>query len=325
MESKVANPQTAVALAGLAAAVDDVADADLTPSDGKDAVALVAALEREVRRLRATALRLQREIGVTDTFRADGHRAPHTMVAHVANLSEGEARRRKHLGDLCAAMPLFATALAEGAVSWCAAERLARAYANPGVRDGLVAAEERLTIEAQRMGYRRFDWFVCDLVSLLDQDGARDRNDHNHAQRNVSMVQNYDQSWTLHGNWAALQGARIHDVLQHFIDTELTADWNEAREAKGDHATAADLARTPAQRRADALAAMCEAAAASPADARPGGLQTHIVIDWRTYQAILTLLATCSPKQRDPGEIDGYRCSTIDGHPSNPPKRSAHR
>ena len=271
MESKAANPQTAEALAGLAAAIDDVAGADVTPSDAKDAVALVTALEREVRRLRATALRLQREIGATDTFRSDGHRAPHTMVAHVANLSEAEARRRKQLGDLCAAMPLFAAALADGGISLCVAERLARAFANPRVREGLAAAEERLTVEAQRMPYRRFDWFVCDLVSLLDQDGARDRNDHNHAQRNVSMIQDYDQSWTLQANWAALQGARIHDVLQHFISKELAADWTEARQARGDHATTADLARTPAQRRADAFAAMCEAAAASRSDANPVG------------------------------------------------------
>jgi hypothetical protein len=147
-------------------------------------------------------------------------------------------------------------------------------------------------------------------------------------------------------------------VLRHYEHVEWLADWDEARGRLGDAATAADLVRTDAQRRWDALMAIAEAAAASEA-ARPGGsaIETTIVIDHATYQRELIRLTGADPGPIDPADRDrlldvpgdvtpihpshhhrpiddelsddelsdqvtdqpvGYRCSSIDGWPIQP-------
>ena len=296
--------------------IDKLVAEGFDPLDDADAVMRVEAIERRLRRLQAAAVDQLAGIDRTKTFRADGHRTAGTMVRHVARLSGGEARRRRQLADVMAALPELADGLRAGEVSICAVQRVARAWANPRIRDGLAVVEDRLVVEAKRLSYRRFDWFVTDLETLLDQDGARDRNDHNHHHRDVTMVQNYDKSWSLQGHWAALAGARINDIFQSFIDTETTADWAAARDQHGEEATASDLERTPQQRRADAFAAMCEHAAATPEGGKAGGVVTNIVIDHKTFQSILLLLATA--KAGEAADVDSYRCSTVDGHPLEP-------
>jgi len=76
--------------------------------------------------------------------------------------------------------------------------------------------------------------------------------------------------WFLDGVLDPIKGAIVAGELER-IDTELfNADWAEAKARVGDNVGLGDLARTPAQRRADALVEMAKrSASAAPGARRP--------------------------------------------------------
>jgi hypothetical protein len=65
-----------------------------------------------------------------------------------------------------------------------------------------------------------------------------------------------------------MAGTEFLDELGHLERRAFEADWAEARDRFGDQASAEQLARTPAQRRADALVEMARRSAAMPVGAR---------------------------------------------------------
>jgi hypothetical protein len=85
--------------------------------------------------------------------------------------------------------------------------------------------------------------------------------------------------------------ARLDPIGGSIVETELArlerqefeADWAEARERYGDGATVQHLARTPAQRRADALVRMAERSASLPEGAKLARSTVNIHIDLVTF------------------------------------------
>ncbi len=76
------------------------------------------------------------------------------------------------------------------------------------------------------------------------------------------------------------------------IETELfEADWAEARAAKGEQATTADLARTPAQRRADALVEMARRAGSVAEGARRPDPLFTVLVGYETFAGRMCQLA----------------------------------
>ena len=153
---------------------------------------------------------------------------------------------------------------------------------------------------------------------LADPDGA-DRDDEiSHEKRRVSLHRNFDGSWSHEGQFGPLQGATLEEILSYYEQAEFEADWAWARERFGDDACAADLPRTPAQRRADALVAMALAAASAPADGRRPEPCVSIVIDQETFEDELRR-ACGQDVERDPNvDVDGRVCHTINGTPLHP-------
>jgi hypothetical protein len=75
-----------------------------------------------------------------------------------------------------------------------------------------------------------------------------------------------------------INGAIVANALARIVDELFESDWAEARERLGEEVTTSDLARTPAQRRADALVEMARRAGAMPEGARrPEPLFTVLV------------------------------------------------
>jgi hypothetical protein len=88
---------------------------------------------------------------------------------------------------------------------------------------------------------------------------------------------------TVSATLGALQGAAVMEIFRRFNDAEFHADWHAAKAVCGDGVRPADLARTAAQRRADALFAVFEQAASTPRDARRPAPLVNIVVDWDTF------------------------------------------
>ncbi len=68
------------------------------------------------------------------------------------------------------------------------------------------------------------------------------------------------------------------------------ADWAEARDRLGEDPTVSDLARTAAQRRADAMVEMAKRSAAMPADAQKPAPLFSVFVGWETFHGMLCRL-----------------------------------
>lgn len=195
---------------------------------------------------------------------------------------------------------------------------IARVAANPRVDQHLEAADPIFARLASREPYDEFAAWMRQWMALADADGA-DRDDEiTHQRRRLSLHENFDGSWSLEGQFGAVQGAALKETLDRFEDAEFRADWAQARAEHGDAATVEHLPRTPAQRRADALAAMASWAAAAPADSRTPDPLVNIVVDRETFEDEVRR-ACGEDVDVDPNDdLEGRRCQTLDGTPLRP-------
>ena len=351
MGSGVVDGGLAGALDLLAAGVDAVFAAGVEPVDAADARVLCRELECQGRRLAAAQLDLLGEVTRRGLHRGDGHGSVKVWARHVANVSNLEAHRRAQAVRALADLPVVAEAVRAGRIGSCQVGAIARAHANERVRKRLCGEDAKLARLAAREPYRVFDARLADWVRLADEDGTRDRSARSHGNRDAKMAQDLEHAWTLTAGCGSLQGLQLHDILQHFIDAETASDWARARALHGEAATAADLARSDAQRRFDALYEIFQRAAGST----PGGaaaLVTNLLIDQVTFERTVARLAGTRPPGPDPRLADlldagpdsdsggggsdgagcaggsgsggagsaavGFRCSGIDGHPVDP-------
>jgi hypothetical protein len=153
---------------------------------------------------------------------------------------------------------------------------------------------------------------------VADPDGA-DRDDQiTHERRDSKLVENFDGSWTMTGQFGALQGAALHERHDQFVRAEFEADWAWARDKYGPDATVDQLPRTIQQRRADAWVAMATWAGSAPADGRTPEPLVTIIVDQETFED--ELRRSCGETvERDPNEVaDSRRCQTMGGIPLHP-------
>lgn len=284
MTSTVCDPATAAAIEQIAAGLDALSAAGMEVAGARDGSDLVREFEVLGRRLRAAQLAAMAAVDERGLHRHDGHASAKVHARHTARLSDAEASRRAAAQRALAELPLVAAAFAAGRIGVCHLDRIARAYANPRVRDRLVRNDDALVGLGATLSYRRFDALLSDWVRLADEDGAADRSQRSWERRTASMVGDLE-GWTLHAEFGSLQGAELAEIYRHFVDAEFQADWAEANRLHGGAASVEHLRRTDAQRRADALARIFHQAAAARADL-PGGsvVTTNIVIDHVTFE-----------------------------------------
>ncbi len=194
------------------------------------------------------------------------------------------------------------------------------------MRDALIEFQPVLLVLATQCAYPDFEDALREWERLADQSGPKPRDDTGHEHRRVSMTQDpLSLDWRLKGSFGALQGAKINDVLLAFANSEWEDDWADARREHGENACAADLERSPAQRAADALAAMAQRAASAEPGAKEPTTEHVIVWDAATYEATAhrvtctdtrcTAEAHTTNKWYEPAT---YRCETIDGRKLEP-------
>ena len=347
--SSAVDHQVADVLDALAGVLGELGTVGLDPVHIDDAYTLVAELEACGRRLRAAQIALLGRVQQRGLHRADGHASAKVLVRHSANLSDAEATRRAKSAAALRDLPAVAAGLASGEVGACQVDRIARTHANPRVRAELVGIDADLAVIAAQLPYREFDRILTDWERLTDTDGAAQKSERAHANRDFRIHTNLDGTRRFDGGCGSLQGAEIADIFDHYLHTEFEADWAEARHRLGPAATAADLCRTDAQRRMDAATAIFRDAADHHAQ-QPGNthIVTNIVLDHTTLQRELARLTGTNPgpdprtttwiqhlanqhhpntptsaagadgggdKARPDSDLIGFRSSTIDGTP----------
>ncbi|QGG96602.1 HNH endonuclease [Actinomarinicola tropica] len=274
-----------VALSALARAVDLLGAVDLDALDARSEMALVRDVEVLRRRLDAVTDRMAGHLDESQAFAVDGLASAGVAVRHLGRLPHGEARARVQCARVLRDLPALAAAHAAGEVPTGHVRAVARVARNPRVVDLLPVVEDVIVEMARDHSHDGFCRWLREWERLVDVDGTEQDAETSHARRTGSVVENYDGGFTLTGGFGNLQGAAIAETFEWFARAELMADWAEARARLGDAATEADLARSAAQRGADALAAIFARAASTVGRAVP---LVNIVVDLDTFENALT-------------------------------------
>ena len=209
---------------------------------------------------------------------------------HKPKQATGAMRR---LGKALQRMPLVDAALADGRIAVEHARELARCFRFAPAE---FAVWEPDAIEhAVERSWPDFIRICAHWRNVVNPDGAEDRAAKNYEDRNLFTHKRYDGVVSLHGQLDALGGEVFLRALGRIEDELWQQDWAAAKAIGGDNTTAADVTRTPAQRRADALRIMAERSMATPADAQMPVPSVVVYVDYETATGALCELSDGTP------------------------------
>ena len=234
-----------------------------------------------------------RAVGAFDRSRAwvdDGHKSAAAAVAARTGERRGRAHNQVLLARKLQEMPVTAEALDSGEVSADRAARLGKAQER--LPEAFADNEESLVSLARESSFTEFAQAVSCWEAVNDRAGEAERARRVIEGRDAHVTTATDGVTYASGQLPFVAGAEFKaefDRLEHEL---FKADWAHERERLGEAATANDLVRTPAQRRADALREMArrsaEPATTAPgAPAPPARTVVNLVMDWATFCAEL--------------------------------------
>ena len=272
-------------------------------------------LEHVVRMAEAAVVGVVAECDRTHAFRDDGHISVRNWVAAETNTSGGDALARMRVARLTDACPQVAEALASGRVGIAQIREIGRVRANPRVTQAVDDMIDELLDDAATSPLHSFIATIRNFEALIDADGSHRDHDTADASRRLRMWLRPDQPiGELFGQFGAADYAEIAEILDRYTDAETDADLAEAR-LTGD---GTPLARTPDQRRADALLQIMRDAAAANAPSS-GGVP---VVNYVVTQSLIDEHIAAMVQDRTPN-LDGLSprdqlCMTSSGIPVDP-------
>ncbi len=215
------------------------------------------------------------------SWQLDGAKTAPSWLAWKQRLPIQVARQRVRHARALRALP-------EVEAAWAAGE-IDRSHLTTmlGVRTARTKeafeTDHQVLLDAART--RRFIEFkrACDLwEATVDPDGAEQDADDDVAAREVHLAQSFGDMWFGRLTLDPVSGTIVHETLA-LLERELfEADWADAKQRLGREPLVMELARTRAQRRADALVEMAIRARTAPADGRRPAPLFSVVIDHRS-------------------------------------------
>ena len=213
----------------------------------------------------------------SEEWAADGAKTATAWIATRCRVSRVGTRRRVRLGRTLRHLPMVAQAWREGdigedqaqAIAWARKRRTEAAMA----RD-----EEVLVAQAKELGFEDFSRVLAYWKQLADSDGAEDSEEEKKAARDVFLTSSYDGMWLGQMTLDPINGAIVSGELNRLEHDLFEADCAQAKEHLGRPGRIDELARTSAQRRADALVEMATRSRTASAEGiRPAPLFSVLV------------------------------------------------
>jgi hypothetical protein len=210
-------------------------------------------------------------------FGADGAKTAATWVRTVTHHSNREVSRFRRLGYAIRTMPLTEAAWLEGAISAAHVGRLAALH--KGVTKAAFERDEEMLVGfARHLTYAEFEQAIDYWRLHADPDGAERDAGAVHEGRHASVHESFQGARVGQFLLGPVEGEIFETEFRARQDELFEADWCEAKAALGRDPSVDDLARTPDQRRADALVEMAIRSASTPPGAqRPRPLVTFLV------------------------------------------------
>ena len=275
-----------------------------------------------VAELKAQLAALEAEIvaayDASGDWQVSGYRTVGAALSHRARVRRAEANQTVHLARSLKAMPVVSDALGGGEIGLCHARRLAKASA----RDGFSDVEALLCDHARGLSYAAFDKAVSYWEHLVDTNAAEHDATFKEQRREFHASMTFDGMGRLDGWLDPISFEEFRSALDR-IEADLFNNDLRGAQAEQVDKHAAELWRTPAQRRADALVEMARRATAVPEGAKTPEPLVIIHMDKPTFEAGLnqtlglTLFTNTSPPNQPPLP-ETNRGDMLTGRPCDP-------
>ena len=276
--------------AALASAVSGLLTLDPDTLDDTALSETVVELHRQQARLAAATVRLTAALEARRSWADDGSRSCGAWLAHRCRLPVGQARAQVWLGRRLRTMP--ATAGAFGAADIGQRHASVLASLNGGRTADCFARDEGMLVGfACTMGWAEFCRAVEYWRQCADPDGTERDAAHDEALRRVHLSPGLRGTGHLDGLLTSLGRTTVGSALGRIEQELFDADWAAARAEHGDAATVDHLARTPAQRRHDALVEMARRAMTVPADGKRPRPLVSVLVGYETFRGRVCELA----------------------------------
>jgi hypothetical protein len=268
-------------------ALADLAARDLTSLTDVEVEAHAVATADLLRLAEAAHVAAMARLDTSGAWAPSGARSAAHHVAWKGHLPLPRAKALQRCSRQLRHLPVVAEAFAAGRLTVEHVRLMAHAHGK--APEAFTADEERLVELAAGQLFSQFETVVRYWLHRHDPDGAEADAASAFAERRVDCSETFEGTVVLDALLDPLTGAIVARELARLEQELFEADWAEARARLGDAATAADLARTPKQRRADALRTMAERSAAKPADARDARVLLQVLIGHESVERLCEL------------------------------------
>jgi Domain of unknown function (DUF222) len=305
-------------LARLHGLLDEIHAETMSFSTVEQAATYAGLVEQAARKIDALGITVLDSVDRSGLHKDDGFSTVQSWNAYVRRTTRGETTRRAGLARMFRDLPQTGDAYRGGAIGREQLAALLKTYNIERCRTQLAESLDMLMEDERRLTASEFANVVKHWTRLADADGARQKHQTTHEFRDLKIFENFDGGFTLQGSFGALQGATIRELFERFVSVERLADWDEARDIHGDQTNTSHLARTEAQRRADAFeAALQQASAASP-DSNLPEPSVNIAMSPDMFEHGLATLTDTPTAPLDPRNYRNIRCETFSGTQLDP-------
>ena len=291
---------------GLEALVDAI-DGLIAEGAGAHAdAASVTTLVRQLTRLESVVTNAVASFDASGDWAADGAKTAAAWMATACRLPRAAGHRMVRRGRHLRHLPVVAQAFEDGDLTSAHLDVMG------GVREqrteeALARDEELLVKQAKRLRFEQFARAVAYWGQLADPDGTEDAAEERRTRRDVYLEPSFSGMYLGRMTLDPVSGSIVANELNRIERELFKADWARAREELGRQPTVADLWRTPAQRRADALVEMAtRSAVVRPDGIRPPAPLFTVLVDWPTLSGRVCELA--EGVVVSPGELVDWLC-----------------
>jgi hypothetical protein len=274
-------------LDALKSAIDELAAADAFSYSDRESI---IDLERELAQLECIVSGAVAKFDAAKEWASDGARTSVAWIDTRCHLPKGEARRQVRRGRAIAHMPLVGEAWLNGDIGGAQVDILARVR-TPVTEAAFERDEEFLVEKAKEMKFEAFSGVVAYWAQQADPDGASESDMERRARRNVFLTSSLDGMWLGEMTLDPISGAIVSGELERLERELFELDWAKAREELGREPKLHELARTSAQRVADALVEMATRSRTAPADGRRPRPLFSFLVGYESFRGRISELA----------------------------------
>ena len=271
----------------LIGAIDELVSADPAALADPDTI---IELHRQLDRLEAVAARASGRFDGDRAWEKDGARNAASWISLRCHRPKAAAKREVALARSLRQLPVCESAWLAGDIG-AGHVRVLAGVRRPATEARLAEDEAMLVGHAKGLAFHHFVRVVAYWAQHADPDGEDQAAENRRAARRLHISQSFAGMWFANGVLDPLGGTVVSDELARLEEAFFEADWAEAKARLGHEPLPGDLARTPAQRRADALVEMATRSRTAPADGRRPAPLFTVLVGWETLRDRICQLA----------------------------------